>query len=154
MQKDDRNPARDRELRMDRPIPRPDFRNGLAASAGGVAGHYELPAARFETFAPNIRDQLNRILGAGGCDGERDIAAITVNRWPHGDACEYNPLREPDGPIGKDHAISGDRPLAGSRLPTPTPPPAPIRLLTRPIVRCKDFRRVEARLSSWGGSNE
>jgi hypothetical protein len=60
MQKDDRNPARHRELRMDRPILRRDFRNGLAASAGGVAGRHELPAAQSETFAPNIRDQLNR----------------------------------------------------------------------------------------------
>ena len=30
----------------------------------------------------------------------RDIAAITVNRWPHGYAYEYNPLFDPDWPAG------------------------------------------------------
>ena len=40
----------------------------------------------------NIRDQLGRTLGAGGFDPARDIAAITVNRWPHGYAYEYNSL--------------------------------------------------------------
>jgi len=39
-----------------------------------------------------IRDQLARTLGAGGFDPARDIAAITVNRWPHGYAYEYNSL--------------------------------------------------------------
>ncbi len=31
----------------------------------------------------------------GGFDVERDIAAITVNRWPHGYAYEYNSLYDP-----------------------------------------------------------
>jgi spermidine dehydrogenase len=33
-----------------------------------------------------------RTLGAGGFDPATDIIAITVNRWPHGYAYEYNPL--------------------------------------------------------------
>jgi spermidine dehydrogenase len=65
------------------------------------AGHYELLATPFETFERNIRDQLNRILGAGGFDSARDIEGITVNRWPHGYAYEYNPLWDPDWPIGE-----------------------------------------------------
>jgi len=32
----------------------------------------------------------------GGFDPARDITAITVNRWPHGYAPEYNPLFDPD----------------------------------------------------------
>ena len=32
------------------------------------------------------------MLGGGGFDPARDIAAITVNRWPHGYAYEYNTL--------------------------------------------------------------
>jgi hypothetical protein len=32
----------------------------------------------------------------GGFDPARDIVAITVNRWPHGYAYEYNPLFDPD----------------------------------------------------------
>jgi len=31
-----------------------------------------------------VRDQLGRMLGPGGFDSARDIAGITVNRWPHG----------------------------------------------------------------------
>lgn len=42
---------------------------------------FELP---FEDFERNARDQLGRILGPGGFDPARDIAGITVNRWPHG----------------------------------------------------------------------
>ena len=52
----------------------------------------------FETFERNIREQLARTLGAGGFDPARDITAITVNRWPHGYAPEYNPLFDPDVP--------------------------------------------------------
>jgi spermidine dehydrogenase len=38
----------------------------------------------FADFEARIRDQLDRMLGPGGFASERDIAAITVNRWPHG----------------------------------------------------------------------
>jgi spermidine dehydrogenase len=38
---------------------------------------------------------LGRVLGPGGFDPARDITAITVNRWPHGYAYEYNPLFDP-----------------------------------------------------------
>jgi spermidine dehydrogenase len=31
----------------------------------------------------------------------RDIAGITVNRWPHGYAYEYNPLFDPDWEPGR-----------------------------------------------------
>jgi spermidine dehydrogenase len=46
----------------------------------------------FEVFERNIRDQLSRMLGEAGFDAARDIMAITVNRWPHGYAYEYNAL--------------------------------------------------------------
>ena len=38
----------------------------------------------FADFEARIRDDLDRMLGPGGFSSERDIAAITVNRWPHG----------------------------------------------------------------------
>jgi spermidine dehydrogenase len=38
----------------------------------------------FADFEARIRDELDRILGAGGFSSARDIAAITVNRWAHG----------------------------------------------------------------------
>jgi spermidine dehydrogenase len=55
-------------------------------------GRIQLYSTTFETFERNIRDQLSRTLGPGGFDPARDIAAITVNRWPHGYAYEYNSL--------------------------------------------------------------
>jgi len=56
------------------------------------AGRMELFATDFATFERNIRDQLARTLGAGGFDPARDVRAITVNRWPHGYAYQYNSL--------------------------------------------------------------
>jgi spermidine dehydrogenase len=44
---------------------------------------------------------LARVLSPGGFDPAADIAAITVNRWPHGYAYEYNPLWDPDWPEGQ-----------------------------------------------------
>jgi spermidine dehydrogenase len=55
------------------------------------AGKRDLLATSFETFERNIRDELNRILGDGGFDAARDIAGITVNRWPHGYAYTHDP---------------------------------------------------------------
>jgi spermidine dehydrogenase len=55
-------------------------------------GRIELFSTTFETMERKIRDQLARTLGDGSFDSARDIAAITVNRWPHGYAYEYNSL--------------------------------------------------------------
>jgi spermidine dehydrogenase len=60
------------------------------------AGRAELLGTSFDVFERNIRDQLARILSPGGFDPAGDIMAITVNRWPHGYAYEYNPLFDPD----------------------------------------------------------
>jgi spermidine dehydrogenase len=50
----------------------------------------------FADFEARIRDQLDRMLGPGGFDSERDIAAITVNRWPHGYGYVANSLFDGD----------------------------------------------------------
>ena len=55
-------------------------------------GRMELFTTTFETMERNVRDQMERTLGPGGFDPARDIDAITVNRWPHGYAYEYNSL--------------------------------------------------------------
>ena len=49
-------------------------------------------ATSFETFERKVREQLGRALAEGGFDPVRDIIGITVNRWPHGYAPEFNPL--------------------------------------------------------------
>jgi spermidine dehydrogenase len=70
-------------------------RPGLTEFEQNRAGRAELLATPFETFERNIRDQLGRTLGAGGFDPAADITAITVNRWPHGYAPEWNALWDP-----------------------------------------------------------
>ena len=55
-------------------------------------GRIELFNTTFEVMERKIREQLTRTLEPGGFDPARDIAAITVNRWPHGYAYEYNSL--------------------------------------------------------------
>jgi spermidine dehydrogenase len=46
----------------------------------------------FEAYETAIRRDLARMLGPGGFDDERDILAITVNRWSHGYAWGMNSL--------------------------------------------------------------
>ena len=84
----------------DEPIPvrmtRVPCAPGLDPRSQFRAGRGELLATSFETFERNIRDQLARVLAPGGFDPAADIIGITVNRWPHGYAYEYNPLFDPD----------------------------------------------------------
>jgi spermidine dehydrogenase len=65
---------------------------GLPARDQHRMGRMELFATTFDDIERKIRDQLARTLGPGGFDPARDIAAITVNRWAHGYAYEYNSL--------------------------------------------------------------
>jgi spermidine dehydrogenase len=64
------------------------------------AGRYELLNTAFETIERNIRDQLQRTLGDAGFNAARDIKAITVNRWAHGYAYEYDWYSDRDLPRG------------------------------------------------------
>ena len=50
----------------------------------------------FEDFEFHVRDELARMLGAGGFDPDADIAAITVNRWGHGYSYAGDPLNAAD----------------------------------------------------------
>src|SRR5262245_9530783 len=74
---------------------------GLPSREQHRAGHVDLLTTPFATFELKIRDQLARILDGSRFDPARDIDAITVNRWPHGYAYEYNPLWDPDWPDGQ-----------------------------------------------------
>lgn len=64
------------------------------------AGRYELIRTPFETFERNIRDQLQRMLAPTGFDAASDVEAITVNRWAHGYAYEYDSYADRDLPEG------------------------------------------------------
>jgi spermidine dehydrogenase len=80
---------------------------GLPEHDQNRAGRSELLTTTFETFERNIRSQLNRTLSSGGFDAARDITGITVNRWPHGYAPEYNPLFDPDVPESERPHVKG-----------------------------------------------
>jgi spermidine dehydrogenase len=85
---------------------------GLTAKEQFKAGRFELFVTPYETFEQKIRDQLGRMLAGGRFDSSRDIQAITVNRWPHGYAYEYNPLFEPqDRPASERPCVIGRKPF-------------------------------------------
>lgn len=58
----------------------------------------------FSTFEHHVQDQLDQALASAGFDAGRDIAGITVNRWPHGYAYESNLTWEPE------YASEADKP--------------------------------------------
>jgi spermidine dehydrogenase len=74
---------------------------GLPAPEQWKAGRKQW--APFETYERKVRDQLGRMLSAGGFDPARDIEAITVNRWSHGYAYGYDP-------VAKEVAFASDWP--------------------------------------------
>jgi spermidine dehydrogenase len=69
---------------------------GLDARAQFRIGQASLLSTTFADFEARIRDELDRMLGPGGFSSTRDIAAITVNRWPHGYSYVANSLFDPD----------------------------------------------------------
>ncbi len=84
---------------------------GLPARDQQRAGHVDLLSTSFRTFELRIRDQLARTLAGADFDPARDIDAITVNRWPHGYAYEYNPLWDPDWSAGQSPCEIGRKPF-------------------------------------------
>jgi spermidine dehydrogenase len=70
-------------------------RPGRPAREQHTFGRMELYSTTFEIMERKIREQLVRTLGGSSFDPARDITAITVNRWPHGYAYEYNSLWDP-----------------------------------------------------------
>jgi spermidine dehydrogenase len=92
-----RNPSRPDEPIVVHMVHVPGAPNrGLDARAQFRAGRAELLSMTFAGFETRIRDELDRMLGPGGFDSARDIAAITVNRWSHGYSYVANSLFDPD----------------------------------------------------------
>lgn len=73
-------------------------------------GRGQVLSTPFETFEHHVKHQLTQALGPLGFDPERDISAITVNRWPHGYA--FNP-----GLWQEDFASEMDKPWVRGRQP-------------------------------------
>jgi spermidine dehydrogenase len=68
---------------------------GLTQREQNRLGQRRILEMSFDDFESGILHQLDGALGGAGFDVERDIAGITVNRWPHGYAYEYNELYDP-----------------------------------------------------------
>jgi spermidine dehydrogenase len=68
---------------------------GLTEREQHVEGRRHVYELTFDDFERDIVAAMSGALAGGGFDAERDIAAITVNRWPHGYAYEYNELYDP-----------------------------------------------------------
>jgi spermidine dehydrogenase len=75
--------------------------SGLTAIEQHKRGRGQLYEMAFADFEKKIVSQMSGALSGGGFDAERDIAGITVNRWPHGYAYEYNELFD-DPSFGPD----------------------------------------------------
>ncbi|MBU2677198.1 MAG: NAD(P)-binding protein [Gammaproteobacteria bacterium] len=59
------------------------------------AGRRKLLETPFSTFEHHVRDQLDQALAGAGFDADKDITAITVNRWAHGYSYSPDLLWEP-----------------------------------------------------------
>lgn len=75
------------------------------------AGRQELYVKTFEEFEQEIRDQLNGMLGPFGFDSDRDIEAITLNRWSHGYAYPGFELFDPAWAEGEAPNVIGSKPF-------------------------------------------
>ena len=84
---------------------------GASARVQHAAGQHELLEMGFETFERETRSQLARALSPGGFDPARDILGLTVNRWPHGYAFEFNSLWDPPFAPGEAPHEIGRKPF-------------------------------------------
>lgn len=64
-------------------------------------GRARLLATTYAEIEADLKNHLGQLLGPGGFDADRDIAAITVNRWPHGYAYGGFSLFDPQYPEGE-----------------------------------------------------
>jgi len=65
-------------------------------------GRAKILATSLETYENKIREQLDAMLGHAGFNSKTDILAMTVNRWPHGYAYEYDPMLGPPSEPGSE----------------------------------------------------
>lgn len=74
------------------------------------AGRKWLIKTPFETIEGLIRADLQKMLGPGGFDHQRDIMALTVNRWSHGYSNYWNSLYD-DTEKGEAAADEAKKPI-------------------------------------------
>jgi spermidine dehydrogenase len=74
-------------------------------------GRHKVYATPFSEYEQAIRTQLNDMFGRYGFNADRDVQAITVNRWSHGYAYEYMELHDPKWEKGEAPHELGRKPI-------------------------------------------
>ena len=82
-------------------VPAPEGDGSQSARDLYRLGRRKLITTSFSVYEREIRKQLTGMFGGYGFDADRDIEAITVNRWSHGYAYEYLDLHDPDWAEGE-----------------------------------------------------
>lgn len=100
---------------VDDPVVLKMIRNPNAPGGGSRrdqnrAGRADMLATAWEASEREVRSQLQAMLAPYGFDQQRDILAITVNRWPHGYAYTYDTLGDPDLPERERPHVIGRQP--------------------------------------------
>ncbi|MFT4872822.1 NAD(P)-binding protein [Congregibacter sp.] len=80
---------------------------GLTAREQHVIGRRSIYEMSWNDMEQRIVGQITGALSSTDFDPQRDIAAITANRWPHGYAYEYNDYSDPPewGPDNGPHIL-------------------------------------------------
>lgn len=76
------------------------------------ASRLNMLSLSFEDYEREVRTVLDGFLGPAGFDVQKDILAITVNRWPHGYSYSYMDLWDPDWPEGQAPHEIASKPIA------------------------------------------
>ncbi len=92
-------------------VPTPRVANGLSARDAYRLGRHKLLSMSFDELESATLSQLAGMFGSAGFDAERDVEAITVNRWAHGYAYEYMDLHDPDWQEGQAPHELGRKPI-------------------------------------------
>ena len=74
-------------------------------------GRRRLLATPFSVFEHHVKDQLDQALKGAGFDAERDVKAITVNRWAHGYAYPQGNMWDPVWEEGQEPWVKGRQPF-------------------------------------------
>ncbi|WP_412058159.1 NAD(P)-binding protein [Bartonella sp. DGB2] len=68
--------------------------SGIDAAEQARLGRAQILGKSFAAYEEEIRAQLQDMLGDAGFDHQKDIVAITVNRWPHGYSADVSVLSD------------------------------------------------------------
>lgn len=92
-------------------VPTPRREKGQTARDLFSLGRHRLYRMPFAEYEAEVKNQLTAMFAGTGFDAERDIAAITVNRWSHGYSYAYSQLFDPGWEEGEAPHELGRKPV-------------------------------------------